>query len=219
MSRAGRSLQTINPGQYLWIGLAILAVFVFFLLVGGVLFAVNKPPYDLIKDLLVPLIGPLVAVLIPVLVLYIIPLNQSRQRLALDLISQYFTEEMRHARNMGWRHFVIDKRQLAPIRQAEHLNHFMEYLTEPSIYRAVDPVTDELYQRSCRVLDYFVLVNGCLARKTIDPGIVRDCLIFYYRLWLEEIIIPLRHTHRATATDAVYRPLWWEPLKNLDRLL
>lgn len=219
MSRATRTLQAINPGNYLWIGLAILAVMVFFLLVGGVMFAVNKAPYDLIKDLLVPLVGPLVAVLIPVLVLYIIPANQSRQRLALEITAQYFTEEMRHARNIGWRQFVIEKRQLAPIRQAEHLNHFLEYLTEPAVYRAIDHQTDEIYQRTCRVLDYFVLVNGCLARNTIDSGIVKDSLVFYYRLWLEEIIIPLRHTHRASATQAVYRPLWWEPLTHLDRLL
>ena len=66
----------------------------------------GKQPYDLIRDLFVPLVGPLVAVLIPVVVLFVIPFGQNRQRMALDLCMQYFSEEMRR----------FSQHRLAPFR-------------------------------------------------------------------------------------------------------
>jgi hypothetical protein len=149
-----------NAPRALTLGLAGIAAAVILLLVAGVIAADGKSRYDLVKDLFVPLIGPLVAVLIPVLVLYILPLGQSQQRLSLDLCTQYFGEEMRDARNVAWRQFVTEQRQLPPVRRAERLNHFLDYLSDPEVHRSVDPLTDAVYQKTSRVLDFFALVNG-----------------------------------------------------------
>ena len=50
-----------------------------------------------------------------------------------------------------------------------------------------------------RVLDFFALVNGCLARGVADPDLVRDFLLFYYLWWRDEIMDPLRKTQRILA--------------------
>lgn len=200
------------------VGLAGIAAVVVLLLAAGIVAADGKTGYELVKDLFVPLIGPLVAVLIPVLVLYVLPLGQSQQRLSLDLCTQYFGEEMRDARNVGWRHFVTEQRKLPPVRRAERLNHFLDYLSEPEVHRSVDPLTDAVYQKTSRVLDFFALVNGCVARGVADPEIARDFLLFYYLWWRDEIMEPLRKTHRIAADHPKVKPVWWEPLAHLDAL-
>ncbi len=195
-----------------------IAAAVALLLLIGVAYADGKSAYELIKDLFVPLIGPLVAVLIPVLVLYLLPLGQSQQKLALDLCTQYFSEEMRDARNIAWQHFVTEQRTLPPVRRAEQLNHFLDYLSEPEVHRSVDAQTDIVYQKSSRVLEFFALINGCIARGVADPDIVRDFLLFYYLWWRDEIMEPLRKTQRIAADHPKVKPVWWEPLRHLDAL-
>jgi hypothetical protein len=178
----------------------------------------GKPTYDLIRDLFVPLIGPMVSVLIPVVVLFILPMNQTRQKLALDLCTLYYSEEMRDARNTAWHHFVTEQRQQAAVKRAERLNHFLDYLSVPEVHRGVDPMVDATYQKTTRVLDFFALVNGCVARGVADPEIVRDFLLFYYIWWRDEIMQPLRKTKRMEANKPRVYPVWWEPLTHLDAL-
>ena len=206
------------PTRALALGLGGVTVPVLALLAIAVALSDGKSAYELVKDLFVPLVGPLVAVLIPILIFVVIPLGQNRQKLALDLCAQYFGEEMRHARNVGWRHFVTEQRQLPPVRRAERLNHFLDYLSDPETHRAVNPETDADYQKTSRVLDFFALVNGCLARGSADPELVRDFLLYYYLWWRDEIMDPLRKTRRLAADHPKGKPVWWDPLVELDRL-
>jgi hypothetical protein len=201
------------------VGIVGVVIPVGLLLVVGVLTAPNKTPYELIKDLFLPLISPMVAILIPVILLFVIPNNQSKQKLSLELCSQYFSEEMRESRNVGWAHFVTEQRQLPPIRRAERLNHFLDYLSNPEFHRIVDPGLDATYQKASRILDFFAMVNGCLARGVADEDMVRDFLLFYYLWWRDEIIEPMRKTQRVIADHPKVRPTWWGPLFHLDRLV
>ena len=184
----------------------------------GLMAAHDKSAYDLIKDLFVPLAGPLVAVLIPVAVLAILPAGQTRNKLALDLCTAYYQEEMREARNVAWQHFVTEQRALPPMRRAERLHEFIDYLTSPEVHRGIDPKIDAIYQKTQRVLDYFGLVNGCLARSTADPDLVRDFLFYYYLWWRDEIMEPLRKTRRVADNAVGVRPVWWPGLPYLDAL-
>ena len=179
--------------------------------------AEGRSQYELVKDLFVPLVGPMVAVLIPVLVLYVLPLGQSRQKLALDLCAMYNTEEMRDARNVGWRHFVVEHRLLPDDGRAARLGHFLGYLGDPEAHRTIDYQTDAVYQKACRVLDFFALVDGCVARGVADPDMVREFLLFYYLWWRDEILDPLRAV-RPAAAGMKYPPAWWKPLTHLDAL-
>jgi len=200
-------------------GLAGIAVFVLCVLAFGIGVAEGKSWYDVVKDLFLPLLGPFVAVLIPVVLFFVIPGQQTRQKFALDLCGQYYTEEMREARNVGWEHFVTQQRQLPPIRRAERLNHFLDYLTEPEVHRGVSSEQDEIYQKTTRILDFFALVDGCLARGVAEPALVRDFLLYYYLWWRDEIMDPLRRTRRITAPDPKFRPIWWKPMVHLDALV
>lgn len=184
----------------------------------AVLLAEEKRPYELVKDLLLPLVGPVVAVLVPTLLLYVIPRNQSREKLALDLCAQYYTEEMRNARNIGWEHFVTAQQRETPIRRAERLNAFLDYMTNPEAHRGIDPKTDEVYQKATRILDFFAMVDACLLRGAADPGIVRSFLLYYYVWWRDEILEPLRKTRRITPNGAKTTPPWWGPMTQLDKL-
>jgi hypothetical protein len=195
-----------------------LATVVGLIVLVALLLAEEKRPYELVKDLFVPLIGPVVAVLVPTLLLYVIPRNQSRERFALDLCAQYYTEEMRSARNVGWEHFVTARQRETPIRRAERLNTFLDYLTNPEAHRGIDPKTDEVYQKATRVLDFFAMVNGSLQRGAADADIVRSFLLYYYLWWRDEILEPLRKTRRVNTADPKFKPAWWDPLTQLDKL-
>ena len=199
-------------------GVAGVAVPVLTLLAAGVIAAEDKTAYELIKDLFLPLISPLVAVMIPVVVLFLIPQSQSRQKLALDLCAQYFAEEMRDARNIGWRHFVVEQQQLPPVRRAERLNQFLDYHSNRDFHRSIDAALDATFQKTARVLDFFALVNGCVARGVADGDIVKDFLVFYYLWWRDEIMDPLRKTRRIALDHPKVRPTWWQPLAHLDAL-
>jgi hypothetical protein len=198
------------------LGVAVPVLTMMVIAVGS---ADGKSIYELVKDLFVPMVGPLVAVLIPVVVLFVIPLGQNRQKLALDLCSQYFSEEMRVARNTGWRHFVTEQREQPPIKRAERLNEFLDYLSVPEVHRAVEPMIDETFQKTSRVLDFFAMVNGCLERGVADEDIVRDFLLFYYLWWRDEIMDPMRRTQRVIADHPKVRPVWWDALVYLDALV
>ena len=154
--------------------LAGLAAVVGVVVLLALLLAEERRPYELVKDLVLPLIGPVVAVLVPTLLLYVIPRNQSRERFALDLCAQYYTEEMRHARNVGWELFVTSQHRETPARQVERLNDFLDYVTNPDAHRAIDPRQDEVYQKATRILDFFALVDASLLRGAADPDIVRS---------------------------------------------
>jgi hypothetical protein len=184
----------------------------------GLASAEGKSTYELIKDLFLPLVSPLVAILIPVVVLFVIPYNQNRQKVALELCTQYNTEEMRDARNVGWRCFVTEQQTLPPVRRAERLNQFLDYLSNPEFHRMVDPEQDKIFQKASRILDFFAIVNGCLARGVADPDIVRDFLLFYYLWWRDEIMDPLRRTRRVLGDGPKTVPTWWKPLQHLDAL-
>ena len=205
-----------TPTRALILGLCGLAVPVALLLAAGVAAADGKTRYELIKDLFVPLVGPLVAVLVPTILLYVIPYGQDRQKTALDLCGQFLSEEMRDSRNTGWRYFVTEQRELPPVRRAERLAHFLDYLSRHEVHRTISPELDAVYQKVNRVLDFFALVNGCLVRGAADPEMVRDFLMFYYLHWRDEIMDPLRKAGRGP--EGGTRPSWWPPLAALDGL-
>jgi len=197
----------------LCIGLLIALVLCIGLTTGA-----GKQPYELVKDLFVPMIGPTVAVLIPLLVFVILPNRQNRERFAMELCEQYYTEGMRLARNTTWQYLVTEQRTMPPVRRAERLNHFLDYLTNPETHRGIDAHQDELYQRATQVLDFFALVNESVGRGTADGGIVRAFLLYYYLWWRDEILEPLRKTRRIVTDHPKFKPIWWEPLTHLDAL-
>jgi hypothetical protein len=200
------------------IGLAGIAVPVVGILLVGVSLSHGKAPYELLRDLFVPLVGPLVAVLIPLLLFFVIPSGQNRERTALALCQQYYTEEMRDARNAGWRHLVTELRRATDAEKAERRREFYAYLTTPEAHGAIDPRLDAVFQKATRVLDFFGLVNEVLARGTADEAIVKSFLLYYYLWWRDEIMDPLRACGPLDTADPKFRPVWWDRLAHLDAL-
>jgi hypothetical protein len=189
------------------------AVVVLLLVLVAALTAHGKTYYDFVRDVIVPLVGPIVAICVPTLFFYLIPLLQNQQKAAVDLFSAYHGEDMRRARNEAWNHFVTEGRELAEPDRNARLDAYLRYLTEPETARKIPPEQDELYQRVSRVLDFFVIVNGCLERGTVDAGMVRAFLGFYYLWWRDEILTPFR---QRPLTSKRSMPLWWQPFESLD---
>ncbi len=202
----------------LFVVLVCIGVLIAAVLFVGMSVAEGKAPYEVVRDLFVPMVGPTIAVMIPLLIFVVLPNRQSSERFALQLCEHYYTEGMRLARNISWQHLVTEQRQLPPIRRAEKLNHFLDYLTNPEVHRGIDAHQDELYQRATQVLDFFALVNESVGRGTADRGIVRAFLLYYYLWWRDEIMEPLRRTRRIVTDHPKFKPIWWEPLKHLDAL-
>lgn len=200
------------------IGLAGIAVPVVCILVVGVALSTGKSSYELLRDLFVPLVGPLVAVLIPLLLFFVIPSGQTREKTALALCQQYYTEEMRESRNAGWRHLVIELRRATDGEKAERRREFFDYLTSPDAHGAIDPRRDEVFQKLTRVLDFFGLVNEVLARGSADERLVRSFLLYYYLWWRDEIMDPLRRCGALATADPKFKPVWWDRLTFLDAL-
>ncbi len=202
----------------LTVGLLAVAVPVLLLLLGGVATGHQKQPYELIKELFVPLVGPLIAVLIPLLLFFVIPSGQNRQRTALELCQQYFSEEMREARNTAWRHFVLDPRRKALVDRPQRMIEFLNYLINPETHAEIDPIHDEVFQKTARVLDFFALVNEYVARGMADSSLVRSFLLYYYLWWRDEILEPLRRVRKIETDDPKLKPYWWDSLSHLDHL-
>lgn len=200
------------------IGLTGIAVPLLLIPLVGLTAGNGRHAYDLLRDLFVPLIGPLVAVLIPLLLFFVIPIGQNRERMALTLCQQYYTEEMRDARNAGWRHLVTELRRATDDERAARRKEFFAYLTTPEAHGVIDPLLDAVFQKATRVLDFFALVNECLGRGAADPDIVRSFLLYYYLWWRDEIMDPLRATGPIRTNDPKFKPGWWDPLKHLDGL-
>lgn len=209
---------SFNLPRVLVSALGGLAAVVGLIVLVALLVAEEKRPYELVKDLLLPLVGPVVAVLVPTLLLYVIPRNQSRERFALDLCAQYYTEEMRNARNTAWEHFVTSQHRETPARQVERRNIFLDYMTSPEAHRGIDPKQDEVYQKATRILDFFALVDACLARGAADPDIVRSFLLYYYVWWRDEILDPLRRCRQLNTDSPKTKPPWWDAMAQLDKL-
>jgi hypothetical protein len=200
------------------IGLAGIVVPVLLVPLIGLSTGSGKPTYDLLRDLFVPLIGPLVAVLIPLLLFFVIPIGQNRERTAIALCQQYYDEEMRDARNVGWRHLVTELKRASDDQRMARRQEFYDYLTAPEAHGLIDPQLDAVFQKATRVLDYFALVDECLARRAADPGIVRSFLLYYYLWWRDEIMDPLRNVKPLATNNPKFKPGWWDALKHLDAL-
>src|SRR5262249_48082387 len=161
-----------------------------------------------VKDVIVPLVGPIVAIFVPTLLLYVLPLSQNQQKAAVDLFAAYHGENMRESRNLAWKHFVSEARALPEAERARRLDDYLRYLTEPEVNRTVPAETDALYQKTSRVLDFFVMVNDCLERDTVDRNMVRSFLAYYYLWWHDEILVPLRERPLQPSRNLKYYPLW-----------
>lgn len=211
-----RYLRQIPRALRLVAGLMLAAVAGLILWAG--LSAQGKSSYEFAKDVVIPLFSPIVAIFLPTLLFYVIPMMQNQQKGALDLFTAFSSEEMRHARNEAWVHFIIECHDLSPTEQNRRLDDFLHHLFEPEGQRTVTPETHEIYQKVSKVLDFFAIVNACLRRKTVDKGMVRSFMAYYYLMWRDEIMTPLRHRPpRANAQDR-YKPIWWDEMRALDEL-
>jgi hypothetical protein len=204
--------------KVLLVGLACIVTPMVMILLIGLTAGAGRPTYELLRELFVPMIGPLVAVFIPLMLFFILPMGENRQKTALDLCQHYFSEEMREARNTGWRYFVIDQRRANESIRAERHEWFYKYLTNPEAHGEMEPGLDIIFQKAARVLDFFALVNEVLGRHSADAGIVKSFLVYYYLWWRDEIMVPMRTHHTIDTNDLKVKPGWWDPLVHLDRL-
>lgn len=188
------------------------------LIVIAVVGRADKSNYDIIKDVVIPLLGPIVAICIPTLLFYIIPLGQNQRKTTLDLFIVYNTEDMRIARNEGWKHFVTDRQALSPPERNRTLDDFLRYLTEPDVNRLVSSEVHAIYQKTSRVLDFFGVLDHCLERNTVAREMISSFFGYYYLWWRDEIMIPLRSRPLIERGEPRYLPTWWKELKYLDAL-
>lgn len=191
---------------------------VFTLVVVALASRAEKSSYDLIKDVVIPMLGPVVAICIPTILLYVIPLSQNQQKTAIDLFNIYNDEDMRVARNEGWKHFVTDRLAHSPAERDRTLDDFLRFLAEPDVNRMIDPVVHAVYQKTSRVLDFFGVLDHCLERNTVAREMIHSFFGYYYQWWRDEIIAPLRSRARSEHSEPRYLPAWWRELKYLDSL-
>jgi hypothetical protein len=205
------------PRPLRYVAGAILVLVLVLLLWAG-LSAQGRSGYEFVKDVVIPLVSPIVAILVPTVLFYVIPLSQNQQKGALDLFTAFCSEEMRHARNEAWVHFVIERRHLPPLEQQQRLDDFLRHLFERDGLGAVEPEIHEIYQKTLKVLDFFAIINACLRKKTADKGMVRSFLTVYYLWWRDSILDPLRSRPFPAAGISRYKPAWWEPMRFLDEV-
>jgi hypothetical protein len=173
--------------------------------------------YQIVKDFLVPLIAPAVAIIVPTILFFVIPRRRDRQRAALDLFTVYTGEEMRKSRLEVWVYFVTQVRgNLA--EQNERFDEYLDYLTEYQTTTSVTADMMEIFQKTSRVLDFFVFVDGCLQERLVNERLIRCFLAHFYLWWRDKLMVPLRERRRLESEDPRDLPLWWRPLVHLDRI-
>ena len=160
-------------------------------------FTQGRPVYTFLKEVVVPLVGPSIAILVPLFLFYSIPLAQSRQKTTIELFNAYHGEDMRDARAKAWKFFVTDRLQKDSAGAEEVLDNYLRYLADGPTNRRVAIQLHEEYQRLGRVLDFFAVVDDCLAKKTVDPDMVRTFIKYYFVWWNDEAMIPLRRARNS----------------------
>lgn len=175
------------------------------------------PIHQLFKDFVIPLIAPVVAIVVPTILFYVIPRRWNRHNLAIALFEGFYGEEMRQARLAAWSHFVTEMRPEDGERRRQRFDLFRAFLTEPEVGRRVDEATHGLLQKTSRVLDYFAIVDGCLARGAVDPNMVRSFLAYYWFWWRQMVLKPLCEKPLPSVTPQHFLPPWWRGLPHLDR--
>lgn len=188
------------------------------LLTWAAMSAQGKTGYEFAKDVVIPLFSPMVAIFVPTILFYVIPMTQNQQKGALDLFNAFSNEEMRQARNATWVYFIIELRYMPPSEQAARLDDFLRHLFEADWKNTTEAAIHETYQKASRVLDFFAIVNTCVRKKTVDRGMVRSFLAYYYLLWRDGIMDPLRTRPLPLEGKPRYKPVWWDELKALDEL-
>jgi hypothetical protein len=188
------------------------------LLVWAAFAATERTNYDFAKDVVIPLVSPIVALFLPIALFYFVPLSQNKQRTALELFNAYHSEEMRRARNEAWNYFVTERRSLPDSAQEKRLDDFLNYLTQPEANRVVPPALDEIYQKASKVLDFFALVDACLERDSVDRGMVRSFIAYYFLWWHAEVVEPLTHRPVKHPESLRFIPLWWGRFDQLQKL-
>ena len=179
--------------------------------------------YQFLKEFMIPLAPAFVSLVVPIIVFYVIPLRWNRRQLALDLFSSFYGEEMRHARAQSWEYFIgalVESNPGSPevsVPRSARLRLFLQYLAEPATHIRIAAAEHEVFQKASRVLDFFTVVDGCLGRKTIDEGMMRDFLRYYYLWWRQEMLEPLR-AEDYPFPDARLKPRWLRHLRHLDRV-
>jgi hypothetical protein len=173
--------------------------------------------YQLAKDFLVPLAAPTVAIVVPVIIFLILPRARDRRRTALDLFTAYNTEDMRTTRNQVWAYFVSEVAG-NPQERNKRFDQYLDYLTEMRWNSVLAPETMAIFQKTSRVLDYFVFVEACLRNGLANQCLIRCFLAHFYLWWREAFIVPLRQRRQIETCNPRCVPLWWHPLINLDRL-
>jgi hypothetical protein len=166
----------------------------------------------------IPLVSPIVALFLPIVLFYVLPLSQNKQRTALELFNVYHSEEMRRARNEAWNYFVTERRTLPDTAQEKRLDDFLSYLTEPEANRIVPPAQDEIYQKASKVLDFFAMVDACLERESVDRGMVRSFIAYYFLWWHDEVVVPLANRPLKHPESLRFIPLWWGRFAQLQKL-
>jgi hypothetical protein len=173
--------------------------------------------YELTKDLLLPLIGPTIAIIVPVVIFVILPRARDRRRTALDLFTTYTAEDMRTTRNEVWA-YLVSEVAANPQEQNKRFDQYLDFLTAKRGCTVPSPEALALFQKSSRVLDYFVFVEACLRNRLANESLIRCFLAHFYLWWRDEVMVPLRQRRQIDTGDPRYVPLWWQPLVHLDRL-
>lgn len=174
--------------------------------------------HELLKDFVIPLAAPLVAIVVPTILFYVIPRRWQRHNLSLELFETFFREDMRIARLEAWTHFVTELDAESGQRRQRTFELFRDFLTQPETGRRIDARTHELFQKASRVLDFFAIVDGCLARGAVDPRMIRSFLAYYYFWWRLMVLQPLRALPNGQPARVRHLPIWWKELPHLDRV-
>jgi hypothetical protein len=215
------------------VGIPLIILAIIVVLVGSTAIEASRERYDVVKDLVVPLVAPLLilpitAILVPSILFYFVPQSQSREKVAVELLTAYHMEEMRSARNQAWRYFTTEMRTLPKEEQINRLSEYVAYLSEPRSNTSVPPDKHEHYQKLNRVLDYFTMVNAYIERDAVDRDMIRSFLAYYYLWWNDEVMEPLRNTPGWSDNPAIkqikdqkspkHKPAWWDGLRSLHEL-
>jgi hypothetical protein len=105
-----------------------------------------------------------------------------------------------------------------PQEQDNRFDQYLDYLTELRWSTVLAPETMAVFQKSSRVLDYFVFVEACLRHGLANESLIRCFLAHFYLWWREAVMVPLRQRRQIDTSNPRCVPLWWRPLFHLDRL-
>lgn len=159
-----------------------------------------------VRDWIIPFAGPAVSLTIALLFFWLVPRQQRRKQLAIELWQTFNSNEMQNARRESLEYLGGPGGEAATRQRVANFWRWSLKISPlpDSIHEA-----DKLHQVQ-KVFDFFAACDRCLDSREVDPQLLKSLLGFYFSRWSIDVIEGMVRSDAPNQSfvEVSQRPAW-----------